>query len=146
MRSLERANPLPEHEDGDVIIPLVAEELAVTKRVIETGRVAVTRVTRERSELIIEALAQENVEISREEIGRQVESMPVIRQEGDTVVIPIVEERLVIERRLFLKEEVRVRRVRTDTSHQETASLRHHEVVISTIPVKDTAGGTEPVG
>ena len=39
--------------------------------------------------------------------------MPTIREEGDTIVIPIVEEMLVIERRLLLKEEVRVRRVRS---------------------------------
>lgn len=123
---------MPDHQDGEGLIPLFSEELGVSKRVVETGRVAVTRVTREQSVPIVEALAEETVDISREPIGRYVETMPPIRQEGDTLVVPIVEEQLVIERRLFLKEEVHVRRVRATHTHRENVTLRHHEVVVST--------------
>ena len=130
----EQTFPPPAHCEGEVVIPLLREEVVVQKGVVETGRVAVARVTREHSELIAEPLTTETVEISRVPIGRQVEAMPPVRDEGDTVVIPVVEERLLIERQLFLKEEVRVRRVRTSGTHRESVTLRHHEVTVSRHP------------
>lgn len=118
-----------------VVMPLLGEEIVVTKPVVETGRVSVRRVTHVESQPIAEALARESIEISREPIMREVETLPPIREEGDTLVIPVVEERLVIQRRLILTEEVRVRRRRTCTVHRENVPLRHHEVVITRGPV-----------
>jgi len=129
---------------GETVIPLLAEEVAVAKQVVETGRVQVSRVTHEREQLIDELLAHETVEIDRTPIGRQIDAMPAVRNEGDTVVIPIVEEVLVIERRLLLKEEVRVRRVRSMERHQESVTLRHHEAVIRHLPAEPPAAGEDP--
>ena len=121
--------------DGVVVMPLLGEEIAITKKVAETRRVTVQRVTREQRESVAAPLAEETVEITREPIGREVDAMPPIRAEGDTVIIPILEERLVLARRLFLKEEVRVRRVRAIRIHRENVTLRHHDVVVSAVPV-----------
>ena len=129
---------------GETVIPLLAEEIAVSKQVVETGRVQIARVTHEREQLIDELLTHETVEIDRTPIGRQVNAMPAIREEGDTVVIPIIEEVLVIERRLLLKEEVRVRRVRSTERHQESVTLRHHEAVVTRLPVEPPAAGEDP--
>jgi uncharacterized protein (TIGR02271 family) len=131
-------------QTGETVIPLLAEEVAVAKQVVETGRVQVARVTHEREQLIDELLARETVEIDRTRIGRQIDSMPPVREEGDTVVIPIVEEVLVIERRLFLKEEVRIRRVRTTERHQESVTLRHQEAVVTRLPVEPPAVAESP--
>ena len=57
--------------------------------------------------------------------------MPPISHEGDITIIPVVEEMVVVERRLVLKEEVRVRRVSTKERHQETVVLRQQEAVIT---------------
>lgn len=121
---------MPEQPEGEVVIPLYREEVEVSREVKETGRVAVTRVTREDPVLINEELTRETAEITRQEINRYVETMPAIREEGDTLIVPVVEERLVLQRRLFLKAEVRVRRVRSSQPYQETVMLRHHEVVV----------------
>ena len=122
------------------VIPLAAEEFAVSKRTVETGRVKIARTTHEREQLIDELLAHETVDVSRTPIGQPVDAMPAVREEGDTIVIPIVEEVLVIERRLVLKEEVRVRRVRTTERHQERVTLRHQEAVIIRLPGEPEAG------
>ena len=128
---------------GETVMPLLVEEVAVSKQVVETGRVQVARVTHEREQLIDELLAHETVEIDRIPIGQQVATMPAIKKEGDTIVIPIVEEVLVIERRLLLKEEVRVRRVRSTERHQESVTLRHHEAVVTRLPVQPPGVGEE---
>jgi len=131
-------------QSGETVLPLLAEEVAVSKQVVETGRVQVARITLEREQLIDELLTHETVEIDRTPIGRQVDRMPPIIDEGDTVVIPIVEEVLVVERRLLLKEEVRVRRVRSTERHQESVTLRHHEAVVTRLPVEPPAVGVDP--
>ena len=128
-------------EPGETVLPLLAEEVAVSKQVVETGRVQVARVTHEREQLVDELLAHRTAEIERVPIGRHVDTMPAVREEGDTVVIPIVEELLVIERRLFLKEEVRVRRVISTKRHHESVVLRHHEAVITHVPAETPAPG-----
>ena len=134
----------PPDRAAETVLPLLAEEVAVSKRVVDTGRVQVTRVTHEREQLIDELLAQETAEIERTPIGRQVDTMPAVREEGDTIVVPIIEEVLVVERRLFLKEEVRIRRVRSTQRHQETVTLRHHEAVVTRLPVEPPAAGESP--
>ncbi len=116
---------------GPVVIPLLAEEIAVAKRRIVTGRVEIATICREREELVDELLTREQVEIERTPVGTAVEHAPEIRQEGDTLIIPVVEEVLIVERRLFLKEEVRVRRVRGTERHQERVNVRRQDVVVT---------------
>jgi stress response protein YsnF len=62
-----------------------------------------------------------------------------VREEGDTIIIPIVEEVLTIERRLVLKEEVRIRRIRETERYQERVTLRKQQAVVNRLPVENSA-------
>jgi stress response protein YsnF len=79
-------------------------------------------------------LVRERVEVETIPIGRRIDAMPAVRQEGDTTIVPVVEEVLYTERRLFLKEEVHIKRVRITERHQETVVLRHQEAVVERRP------------
>jgi uncharacterized protein (TIGR02271 family) len=138
--------PMMREDASEILIPLVAEELSVAKQPIVTGRVQVSTVTREREELVDELLAREQVEIERVPVGRTLNEPPAVRAEGDTLIIPVVEEVLVVERRLLLKEEVHVRRVRATERHQERVSLRRQETVITRHPAtpEGAAGSARP--
>ena len=144
MESSQTEDDRTREEAGEAVLPLLAEEVTVSKQTVETGRVQVSRITHEREQLIDELLAHEAAEIDRIPINRKIDTMPSVREEGDTVVIPIVEEVLVIERRLLLKEEVRVRRVRSTERHQESVTLRYHEAVVTRLPVEPPAAGEDP--
>jgi stress response protein YsnF len=87
--------------------------------------------TEVREALVDEDLAQERIEIEKVPVGRPVDRVPPVRQEGDTTVVPVVEEVLRVERQLVLKEEVRIRRLRTSERHRETVTLRHQEAVVT---------------
>lgn len=117
-----------------ILIPLHAEEISVGKRQIATGQVKVATVTRQHEELVDELLERDHVEIGRTAIGRQVEQAPPVREEGDTLVIPIMEEVVIVERRLMLKEEVRIRRTRERQPYQERVVVRKQEAVITRLP------------
>ena len=126
-----REEKMREADDSQTVTPLLAEKLSVTKRRIVTGCVKVATICREREELVDELLTREQVEIERTPVGRLVAQLPGIREEGDTLIIPVVEEVLVVERRLLLKEEVRVRRVRGTERHQERVNVRRQDVVVT---------------
>ena len=119
--------------DADIVIPLHTEELSVLRRDIVLGTVRVEVKTHERDQVVDELLAHERVEVERVPIGRIVEAMPEIREEGDTTIIPVVEEIVVTERRLVLKEEVRLRRVRTMERHFQTVVLRTQDAEVARI-------------
>jgi stress response protein YsnF len=123
--------PDREQQTKDLRIPLHVEEISVSRREIKKANVQVALVTGTREQLIDEELTHVRVEIERVPIDRTVEVMPLTRQEGDITIIPVVEEIVVVERRLVLKEEVRVRRVSTKEQHQETVVLRQQEAVVT---------------
>lgn len=131
----------PENAEArEVVVPLYEEDLAVSKRVVEKGRVQVSRTTSQREELVDELLAREQVEVERIPIGKSVDAAPSIREEGDTIIVPVVEEVLVVGRRLVLKEEVRIRRVHGTEHHQERVTLRRHEATVKRLSATEPSG------
>lgn len=131
-------------ESGTVTLPVLAELLLVSKRRVERARVRVSTTTREREQLVDEELTHERVEVERVPIGRTVDAVPPVREEGDTTILPVVEEVVVIERRLVLKEEIRIRRVRTTERHRETVVLREQDAAITRIEAGQQAGDAVP--
>jgi uncharacterized protein (TIGR02271 family) len=133
----ERSSPNPV---DDPKLALFAEELEVRKETVETGRLRVSKQTRTREAFVDESLLSERADVETVPIGRQIFEMPKVRQEGDTTIIPIVEEVLHTERRLILKEEVRITRRRKTEQFQDRVTLRYQEAVITRVQ-----GATEPV-
>ena len=119
------------HGPEVVTLEVAAEELVVTRRRVEKALVRVATATREREQLVDEELTHERVEVTHVPIGRAVDAVPPVREEGDVTILPVVEEVVVIERRLMLKEEIHIRRLRTTERHREVVLLREQEAVIT---------------
>ena len=111
-------------EEQPRVIPLTQEELSVTTRKVETGRVRVSTRMLEHTGLARADLYQEDVKVEHVPIGREVDAAPPIREEGDTIIIPIVEEIMVVEKRLVLREEVRITRTRSVEAFEQPVQLR----------------------
>ncbi|MBB5328480.1 YsnF/AvaK domain-containing protein [Tunturiibacter gelidoferens] len=124
------------HAERETVIPLLEEQFSVAKRVVETARVRVSRVTHDHQQLVDELLNHEKVEVEHVPVDRPIETMPSIRQEGDVTIIPVVEEVLKVERCLVLKEEVHIRRIKTTERHQEQVTLRKQEVLVARTPIE----------
>jgi uncharacterized protein (TIGR02271 family) len=134
----------PEHSSTDSIenpnLALLAEEFEVRKEAVETGRLRVSKQTHTREAAIDETLLHEQAEVETVPIGRQIFEMPPIRREGETTIVPIVEEVLYTERRLVLKEEVRITRRRISEQFRDHVTLRYQEALITRVQ-----SATEPV-
>lgn len=125
-------------------IELHAEDLSVGTRRIETGRVRVALRNETVDHAIEVPLSRESIEVERVCIGRVVEVVPEIRQEGDVTIYPVMEEVIVTERRLVLREEVRVRRVRTTEVHRETVRLSRQTAQVTRTSTATGGPAAEP--
>ena len=94
--------------------------------------------THSHEEMVDESLSREKVEVERVAIGQPVQTMPPVREEGDYLIIPVVEEVLKIERVLVLKEEVRIRRVQHIERYQERVTLRRQQAVVNRLPIDES--------
>jgi uncharacterized protein (TIGR02271 family) len=110
-------------EDGDrFVVPVVEEQLTTSTRPAELGRVLVhRRVEPEPVEATVD-LARDEVAVERVRIDRPIDAVPKARYEGETLIVPVVEEVLVTENRLMLREAVRItrRRVTEPTTVRDT--------------------------
>jgi uncharacterized protein (TIGR02271 family) len=138
LHTIDTAHASSTDEARETVIPLFEERLTVTKQVMPTARVQVSRVTHSHEELVDELLSREKVEVERIAIDQLVETMPPVREEGDYLIIPVVEEVLKIERVLVLKEEVRIRRVQHTERYQERVTLRRQQAVVNRLPVDES--------
>jgi stress response protein YsnF len=123
--------PDQERQPEDLRIPLHVEEVSVSRREVEKANVRIALITGTREQLVDEELTHVRVEIERVPIRRPIEVVPPISQDGDTTIIPVVEEIVAVERRFVLREEVRIRRVSTKEQHQETIVQRQQEALIT---------------
>jgi uncharacterized protein (TIGR02271 family) len=111
-----------------VSIPVIEEELRLSRETVETGRVRVRTVAEERTENISEPLLQTDVIIERVPKDVELNEMPAIRDEGDSIVVPVVEERFV--KKLFLIEELRLTRRASTRDIDQQIKLRSQQVVV----------------
>lgn len=116
--------------DAAVVIPVIAEELDIQKRQIETGKVRVRKLVHEQEEVVDEPLLREVVDVEHVPLNRFVSSPVEVRYEGETMIIPVLEEVLVVEKRLRLKEEVRITKRRSTTHQPEHVTLRSEEAIV----------------
>ena len=105
-------------------IELVEEQLEIGKREVERGRVVVRTRVEERDEVAEIELQQEDVSVERVPRGVPVEALPAVREEDGVLIIPVVEEQLVVTTRLILKEEIRITRQSRTELVREPVRLR----------------------
>lgn len=113
----------------DVIIPIVEEEARVFKRT-QTERVSVRTVPEEEQVVLREPVQRQSVEITRVPLDFEVADAPPVRVEGEVTIVSVIEERLVVEKRLFVVEEVHLRRRSSVEQVELPTTLRRTRVEI----------------
>jgi stress response protein YsnF len=117
-----------ERSDSRSAIPIVEEKAFVTKRLVDTEHVQVRSSVDETLVVVRDAVSRERIQIKRVTIEREVEAAPAIREEDGVTIIPVLEERLVVEKRLFIVEEIHVVRAITMDAVELPTTLRRTRV------------------
>jgi uncharacterized protein (TIGR02271 family) len=114
----------------ELVIPVTEETVTVQTRQRQSGVVEIRKTVHERTEVVDPPLHSEEVEVERVAINRIVEAPVPVRQEGDTTIIPLLEEVLVVEKRLLLREEVHIKKLRKEVHEPQEVLLREERVEI----------------
>jgi uncharacterized protein (TIGR02271 family) len=123
--------------DAERVIPVLEERPVFSTRKVETARVRITKRVGSHEEDVDEPVVEETVEVERVPLNLPVDRPAPVRYEGDTLVLPVYEERLVVEKRLFLKEELRITKRRAERHFPRRATLRHEDVSVERIPARE---------
>ncbi|CAA9385982.1 MAG: hypothetical protein AVDCRST_MAG74-685 [uncultured Pyrinomonadaceae bacterium] len=122
-------------------MPLIAEEISISKRTVETGGVRVHKTVREDVQMIDEPIIREHLEVERVEVNQFVETAPAVRYEGDVMIVPVLEEVVVTQKRLLLREEVRLVKRREEISNAQEVTLRREEITLEKIDTENIEPG-----
>ena len=117
-------------------IPVVEETATVSTRRVVSGRVRIATQTEEINHLLPTDLASVEVDVVRVPIDRRIETIPDVVTEGEVTIIPVVEERLVVTRELYLREEIHVRRIERTETVDVPATTRRQTVQIERLPAE----------
>ncbi|QHT68528.1 YsnF/AvaK domain-containing protein [Rhodocytophaga rosea] len=122
------------------VIPVIEEQVHVSKQQIETGKVLVSKKVHEEEKTIDIPLVHEEHTVERIPVNQYVEKAPEVRYEGDTMIIPVLREEVIIQKRLFITEELRITKRKIETSVPQQVTLRREEVIVERI-----AGNSEDI-
>jgi stress response protein YsnF len=114
-------------------IPIVEEKPDITKRQVVVGRVKVKTVTHAVDEMASQELISQGIEIERVPIEVYIEHgtpVPTTRVEGNVTIIPVLEEVMIVERKLLWKEDVRIIHNETRETAEFPVTLRKQRAII----------------
>ncbi|RZK32483.1 MAG: DUF2382 domain-containing protein [Hymenobacter sp.] len=141
MQPNEPTQPLDDAQS--VVIPVIAESFRIEKQTVETGRVVLHKTVHVDSQTVEVPLREEQVQVQRIAVNRYVEEAPPVRHEGETMIIPIVREEVVVTKRLLLIEELHVHKQVLTTQTSQIVELRREEVTYERTATPPTPAASE---
>lgn len=121
------------------VIPVLTAELVVERRTHVTGGVRLHKSVSERVALVDEPVVRERVTVERIAMDRPLRDgqIPAVREEDGVLIVPVIGELLVVEKRLMLKEELHIRRVREEKRERQAVPLRREHVDVERFDAGD---------
>jgi uncharacterized protein (TIGR02271 family) len=117
----------------DNVIPVIQEELDIGKQAVEAGRIRVAKRVETTESIIDEPLLRQGYDIQRTQLNRIIDDVPQPRYDGDALILPILEEVLVVEKRLILREEIRITRIQEEVRDPQTHTVRREHVDVERV-------------
>jgi len=133
----------PRNEAEPTVVPVIAEELVAGTKAVTTGTVRVHKRVHERTQHVEMPVLRDVVDIKRVAVNRVVERPPQVRTVGETIIVPVVEEEIIVTKRLVLKEEVHLVRRRGTSRAKRDVIVRRETAEVERL---DAEGRPVPAG
>lgn len=135
----ETAGAAPRDEEPR--IPLVEEELEVSKRATERPGARVKKVVVTENKQFTVPVTREEVIVERVPVDEKTAATASTKLEEAEITVPVVEEEVIISKRPVIKEEVRVRKQEVQEQRVASAEVRHEEVHVEEARQPASTGG-----
>jgi uncharacterized protein (TIGR02271 family) len=125
---------------GEIHVPIVEEHLVPDKRMADLGELRVHKRVDTREEVIRQALTRDDLLVERVPVNQPLEAPVSPRMEDDWYVIPVMEEVLVVQKRLVLKEEIRIRKRQVEEMRETHETVRYERLEMEDATVHGVRG------
>ncbi|HEX8220820.1 MAG TPA: YsnF/AvaK domain-containing protein [Chloroflexia bacterium] len=127
-------------ENERIVVPLVDEYLEVRKEWVQSGEVIVRRSVQTSQQTIPVELLHEEVQVDRLPVNRPLAEGEQTQPwwDGEVMVVPVIEEEIVVSKRLVVREEVRISKRKVSRQEEVSDTIRSQQVHI------DTTGTLKP--
>jgi uncharacterized protein (TIGR02271 family) len=126
---INKHNDQPEHTNKEVI-PVVEEHIRVSTKIVETGKVNISKKVLTETYAADIPVLREEVIVEKKAINQYIDGeAPGMRLDGDTTIIPVIRE--VVVKRLLLVEEIHITKRRTEQTVPVSEVLRKEEITIT---------------
>lgn len=115
---------MPDRDDTSSRIPIIEESVTIDKVRVQTDAVRVETSVEKRDVVVEDTIRREVLNIKRIAMDQRVDVAPPPREDGETTIISVVEERAVVVKQLFVIEEVHVTREQTQAAVAIPVTLR----------------------
>lgn len=114
-------------------IQVVEEQLRVDREIVETGRVNVHTTVKHETVTVNIPIINESYDVERREGSSEVFDTPpaAIRHEGEKIIIPVLKEITVVQKKYQVIEEIHLTRKITETPLTQEVELRREEVTVN---------------
>ena len=133
-----------DEERNDIVIPVVEEEVVAGARPVKSGGVRVDKHVDQRIRRVQVPLLHEEVEVRRVPVNKVVKEAPSVRRQGDVVIVPVVEEELIITKRLVLREEIHLITRRTKERFVKDVTIDRERAVVHRLDAEGRVVDTRP--
>lgn len=114
---------------------VIQEQVQIDKEVIETGIVQILKQVSEERQVVDLPSSREEITVERVARNQYVETPPNVRYEGDTMIIPVLQEVIVTQKKILLVEEVYVTKHRVHAHRSEEVILRKETIAVERTPI-----------
>ncbi|MGI3903250.1 MAG: YsnF/AvaK domain-containing protein [Janthinobacterium lividum] len=129
-------------DDLTLRVPIIEESVTVDRVDVQTDAIRVRTSVDQRDVMVEEVVERGALRVERVPMDRAVDVAPPPREEGATTIISLVEERLVVEKRLFVVEEIHVTLEQTQELVAIPVMLRTTRATIERPSGEPTTGST----
>jgi uncharacterized protein (TIGR02271 family) len=128
-KTSSNGEPQRRHEQ---VIPVVHEHATVHKEIVETGKINIRKTVVEEAVQVNIPIINESYSIERVPVSNNVSDAPppAVRYEGDVMIIPVVREITVVQKRYEVVEELRITKVVTESPLVQEITLLKEQVHI----------------
>jgi stress response protein YsnF len=133
-----------EQEDQQ-IVPVLKEELHADTIPVKTGGVRVIKHVEGQDEILQQELRKGRVQVKRVKTDRVVDGPQPVRRAGNTLIVPVVSERLRVEKEWIVTEEIHITQVEErETVEQKVRVNVEHADVERLDEQGNVVGASEP--
>lgn len=124
----QKSTTTPGHTENEIVIPIVEEHITVDKEVVETSKINITTKIVEDEAMVNLPVLSERYEVRHIPVDKVFVTPPPVRYEGDVLVVPVIEEIVVVEKRYKVVEEVHLIKHTTETPFTQQVTLKKQQV------------------